>query len=176
MSFVVSRMTTFEIPVTSERSRARRSASKIVYASLPATDAARVQPVADRVDLFVSTVNRYLADKKLEFTPTRGLRLLPPGYSADPVPLEPSQLSSGERHLLLLFGSALIAEGRRLILIDEPELSLGISWKRMLLRSLLDLTGDSEAQFLIASHSVEIISPFQENALELRAAAGPRRP
>jgi ABC-type branched-subunit amino acid transport system ATPase component len=137
-------------------------------------DAARLDPVAQSVDQFVSTVNKFLADKTMEFMPREGLRLLPFGYGADRVPLETSQLSSGERHLLLLFGSALIAEGRRLILIDEPELSLGIAWKRMLLQSLLDLTETSQTQFLIASHSVEIISPFRGNAIQLRATAAQR--
>lgn len=132
-------------------------------------DADRLEPVAQRVDLFISTVNRYLSDKRMVFSPSQGIRILP-AAGLDQSPLQPSQLSSGERHLLLLFGSSLIAEGRRLILIDEPELSLGIAWKRMLLQSLLDLTREAGTQFLIASHSVEIISPFHDNACELRTS------
>lgn len=134
-------------------------------------DAEKIGPIAARVDLFVSTANSYLKDKSLEFSPGSGLRIVPDILADEEdgeEPLDPVQLSSGERHLLLLLGSSMMAGDDQLILIDEPELSLGIAWKRQLLGSLLALTSESEAQFLVASHSVEIITPFRDSAIPLR--------
>lgn len=131
-------------------------------------DADAMEPVAQRVNLLVSTANSYLRDKRLVFSSPDALSIQPLPFSSSDGPLDPAQLSSGERHLLLLFGSAMIADDRRIILIDEPELSLGISWKRKLLGSLLELTRESGAQFVVASHSVEIISPYKRCAVALR--------
>ena len=130
-------------------------------------DAENLRPVAGRIDTLVSTANSYLNDKAMSYSPGDGLTISPEPLEGEE-PLDADQLSSGERHLLLLFGSSMIAEGRRIILIDEPELSLGIQWKRRLLSSLLELTEESEAQFLVASHSVEIIAPHQASAVSLR--------
>ena len=112
-------------------------------------DAENVGPVAARLHLFVSTANVYLKDKALAFGPSIGLQIIPEAQAGDEEPpLDPLQLSSGERHLLLLLGSAMVASQNQIILIDEPELSLGIAWKRKLLDSLLALTESSAAQFL----------------------------
>lgn len=126
-------------------------------------------PVATRIHLLVSTVNSYLREKEMAYSPASGLRIVGFDEADSQASLDPAQLSSGERHLLLLFGSAMVADRGRLILIDEPELSLGISWKRQLLRSLLELTEGSQAQFLVASHSVEVISPYRLSAIALRS-------
>lgn len=81
--------------------------------------------------------------------------------------LEPNLLSSGERQLLFLMTSAVMARGASaLFIIDEPEISLNIKWQRRLIQALIDC---SPAQFIIASHSIEVLTPFQESIVELVA-------
>lgn len=77
-----------------------------------------------------------------------------------------SQISSGERQVLSLCTVALLSsQENSIILIDEPELSLNFKWQRQLVESLIEIAGSS-SQFLMASHSFEIISNHRD-CLEL---------
>jgi hypothetical protein len=51
------------------------------------------------------------------------------------VPLE--SLSSGEKQMISLFARLYLYPGKKLILIDEPELSLSIAWQRRILPDIL---------------------------------------
>jgi ABC-type cobalamin/Fe3+-siderophores transport system ATPase subunit len=64
-------------------------------------------------------------------------------------------LSSGEKHLLRLFVEILLAENNSM-LVDEPELSLHISWQRELISNFHLLNKD--AQLIFATHSPEIMA------------------
>ncbi|MGH3217160.1 MAG: AAA family ATPase [Streptosporangiaceae bacterium] len=108
------------------------------------------------VTSLLSATNDFLIDKHLEFSARKdGVRIV----TDDGQDLDPIQLSSGERQLVMLVCTAILA-GRdtRLLLIDEPELSLGVAWQRRVLESLLSLTKGSSLQFVVATHSIEIIS------------------
>lgn len=131
----------------------------------------RLTPGVLAIERFVTTANQFLRSKHLSYTPSDGLQVIVDDQQEESAALTTDQLSSGERHLLLLIGSAMVAPEGTLILLDEPELSLGIEWKRKLLQSLLDLTQESSAQFLVASHSVEIISPFISRASRMTEGA-----
>lgn len=109
------------------------------------------------IRLLTSHANYYLRDKQLTYSPQAGLRVRTD--EAKPRPLTPIKLSSGERQMLLLLCNALLASGdRTLFLIDEPELSLGVPWQRQILTSLLDLTAGTDVQFIVATHSVEMVT------------------
>lgn len=111
-------------------------------------------PAYQLIDTYVKGVNRFLDRKELQFTATRGIRLL----GRDGNNLHPESLSSGERHLLLLLSQAVLATSEnQLVIIDEPELSLGLEWQRDLLSELLRCSYSGSVQFLIASHSVQIM-------------------
>ena len=72
--------------------------------------------------------------------------------------LSPDSLSSGERQLILMLTLVAIKRTRpTLFFIDEPEISLSSTWQRKLEKSLKKLS-DSNIQFLIATHSIEILS------------------
>ena len=118
----------------------------------------RIESVTDafkKIDAFVSGVNKFLDRKILTFSATSGIRLL--GHDGADIP--PDSLSSGERHLIYLMSQATLASSDgKLLIIDEPELSLGINWQRMLLRELLECTKNSEVLFLIASHSLQVMN------------------
>jgi predicted ATP-dependent endonuclease of OLD family len=82
------------------------------------------------------------------------------GFSGES--LAPDLLSSGERQLLTLLCHLLPARKTAAIfMIDEPELSLNIKWQRKLLDSLLGFTKGASIQLIMATHSVEMITPHR---------------
>jgi len=111
------------------------------------------------IDTFVTSVNGFLTRKELRFSTLDGISLV--SHRGDV--LDPDGLSSGEKHLLLLLSNAVLATFTgSLVIIDEPELSLGIRWQRSLLSELLRCTEGSKVQFLVASHSVQIMGDVQD--------------
>jgi energy-coupling factor transporter ATP-binding protein EcfA2 len=111
-------------------------------------------PAQQLIDTYVSAVNNFLDRKELRFSATRGIEL----YGRGGAVLQPDSLSSGEKHLLVLLSHAMLATAeRQLVIIDEPELSLGIDWQRDLLEELLRCSASSKVQFLVASHSVQVM-------------------
>ena len=116
----------------------------------------------------IDTTNAYLTDKKIAFDLYDGFAVkLPGGLSNES--LDPNSLSSGEKHLLLIFLNILNVRDRpQLFLIDEPELSLNIKWQRRLVDSLLDLSKDSRCQFLLATHSIELLTKHRRNVVEVK--------
>ncbi len=124
-----------------------------------------LQDLYNLLIVFTEGVNSFLTDKKLRFSARRnGISI----HAADDKPLEPSQLSSGERQLLLLLCNTLIArEDSRLFIIDEPEISLNVTWQRKLLDVLLNLTTGTNVQFLVATHSIEMVAGHRESLAKL---------
>ncbi len=120
------------------------------------------------VDRFVLTVNSFLQDKTIAFSPGAGFSIL----NRKRVALTPAQLSSGEQQLLLLLCYVLTArDSASVFMIDEPEISLNIKWQRQLVQSLLDLTERDTTQFLFASHSMELLSQHRQRVVRLISKA-----
>lgn len=70
-----------------------------------------------------------------------------------------TSLSSGEQHELVLFYQLLFhVEPNSLILIDEPELSLHVSWQRNFLSDIQSITKFRDFDVLIATHSPQIVA------------------
>lgn len=114
-----------------------------------------LSPAHSLIDTFVKSVNTFLNRKHLRFSASGGITLV----GRDDNTLQPDGLSSGERHLLLLLSQAVLANsGRPLVIIDEPELSLGIEWQRTLLQELLKCSSSGQVKFLIASHSLQVMN------------------
>jgi ABC-type lipoprotein export system ATPase subunit len=119
-------------------------------------------PAQRLIDTFVTAVNTFLDGKSMEFSARRGIRLL----GRDGSVLHPDVLSSGERHLLFLLSQAVLAtEARPFVIVDEPELSLGIDWQRDLLEELLRCTASAGVQFLVASHSVQVMGRLSRESI-----------
>lgn len=114
--------------------------------------------------IFTSTTNTFLAGKMLDFSLHSGLVI----RTDDARVLEPAALSSGEKQLLLLLCSVLVARDQTtLYIIDEPELSLNVKWQRWLLDALLACSEGTNMQFLVATHSVEMIAGHSEGLATL---------
>lgn len=81
-------------------------------------------------------------------------------------PLKLSELSSGEKQLLIILGQALLQEKKPTIYIaDEPELSLHLKWQLSLTNGIKKL--NPNAQIIFATHSPDIVSTHQENVIRM---------
>ena len=73
--------------------------------------------------------------------------------------LELTQLSSGEQHeVVLLYELIFNAEQNILVLIDEPEISLHVTWQKEFLNDLMRIIEIQNIQVVIATHSPSIIN------------------
>jgi predicted ATPase len=76
------------------------------------------------------------------------------------------QLSSGEKQLLIILGSALLQEKSPWIYIaDEPELSLHIDWQEKLITNLRRI--NPKAQIIFATHSPDIVSVYGDRVFDM---------
>jgi ABC-type cobalamin/Fe3+-siderophores transport system ATPase subunit len=125
-----------------------------------------LQEIKDLLTLFVEQVNRFFRDKTVQLHVQKGLKITITDNNNQT--LVPEMLSSGEKQLLLLFCNTLTARDKATIfIIDEPEISLNIKWQRQLIRTLLNLTKNSQVQFLFATHSIELLSQYRSNVVKL---------
>ena len=124
--------------------------------------------ILKKVDRFVGIVNQYLADKVVEFDALEGLSIRLPQST-----LDPNLLSSGEKNILLLFLNVFLSSGQSpLFIIDEPELSLNVKWQRRLVDSLLEISEDYYCQFLLATHSIELLSKHRDYVVRVGSIDG----
>jgi ABC-type Mn2+/Zn2+ transport system ATPase subunit len=120
--------------------------------------------VHSMMETFEEEMQNYLKDKRVSLHLDRGIRF----FDSKGAQLDPASLSSGERQLIFLFCAALLSRaGRCIIMIDEPELSLNVKWQRLLVSSLSHLTKGATTQFVMASHSIEIISQHRNAIVPL---------
>ncbi|MES2589194.1 MAG: AAA family ATPase [Bacteroidota bacterium] len=86
-------------------------------------------------------------------------------------PLELSQLSSGEQHeVVLLYELIFNVKPNILVLIDEPEISLHITWQKEFLNDLIKIIKIQNIQVLIATHSPAIINDRWDLVYNLETA------
>ncbi|MGC8541539.1 MAG: AAA family ATPase [Phycisphaerae bacterium] len=110
--------------------------------------------ILKRMELFKEMINRRFQYKQMKIDKNQGFIFETPQGGVVP----PSELSSGEQHEVVLANQLLfdVPEGA-LILIDEPELSLHVAWQQDFLKDLEKISGVIRMDFLIATHSPQII-------------------
>jgi len=124
-----------------------------------------LQDTQDLLTLFVDTINNiFFRDKRIRLHVREGISIMTESGRE----ILPEMLSSGEKQLLLLFCNTLTArEQATIFIIDEPEISLNIKWQRQLIRTLLALTKGSQVQFMLATHSLELLAQYRRNVIKL---------
>jgi predicted ATP-binding protein involved in virulence len=124
--------------------------------------------IAAKIDLLKHTVNNRFTYKKISIDKEKGFVF----RTDEGQPLNPSHLSSGEQHMLVLFSELLFrVESNSLVMIDEPEISLHVTWQKQFLRDLQGVTELASFDVLIATHSPQIISDrWDELTVELQGA------
>jgi energy-coupling factor transporter ATP-binding protein EcfA2 len=129
-----------------------------------------LQELRDVLTTFIFNLNDLYSGKKVTYKLSHGLRI----YTSNGAELRPEYLSSGEKQLLVLLCNTVIARDQTSIfVIDEPELSLNIKWQRKLVKTLLDGVSGSAVQFILATHSIELLSAYQESVVKLEASEWP---
>jgi hypothetical protein len=120
----------------------------------------------NQINRFTSVINGFLRDKHIAIDTREGISIFID--DSEQQKLNVDNLSSGEKQLILLFCNVLTSSERASIfLIDEPEISLNIKWQRKLVDSLLDIAGESKGQFVLATHSIELLSKHMSQTIKL---------
>lgn len=110
-----------------------------------------------RLNLFVNILNKRLSStkKRVFIDKEKGYCVTLP--NGDEISLE--KLSSGEQHeIVLLYDLLFRTTTGSLVLVDEPELSLHITWQQKFLEDVLEIAKLTGLKMLIATHSPDIIS------------------
>lgn len=82
--------------------------------------------------------------------------------------LSVTDLSSGEQHQIVLFFELIFASaGINFFLIDEPEISLHVEWQRRFIDDLQKVQKLTGANFIVATHSPQIINNRRDIAVSL---------
>lgn len=107
-----------------------------------------------KIEKFVAVCDKYLSSagdsKSLTFDPQSLAVIVKDSYTGDRISL--NDLSSGEKQVISLMATIYLNDSSpKIILIDEPELSLSIDWQRMILPDLN--AGESVRQVIAITHS-----------------------
>ncbi|HDX8328609.1 TPA: AAA family ATPase [Raoultella terrigena] len=77
-----------------------------------------------------------------------------------------NELSSGEKQMIILLGQIYLSESKPILYIaDEPEVSLHVKWQDKIVDALLTI--NPNAQFLLATHSPDVIGRRRDFALKV---------
>lgn len=130
-----------------------------------------VEDVEEKLSVFVDTARKIellrkmindkfsYSQKIMNFSKEKGF-IFETHYPSDAETkkLSPTDLSSGEQHeLVLLYELLFKVEPNSLVLIDEPELSLHVTWQAQFLKDLQEIMKLTNLSVLMATHSPDII-------------------
>ena len=110
--------------------------------------------INERKNLFVSLINECFTEtgKVLSNDSTKLIFL-----KDNAISIYPKELSSGEKQLLIILLTVLLERGEESILmLDEPEISMHISWQYKLIDMILQL--NPNVQIILTTHSPMIFS------------------
>jgi ABC-type Mn2+/Zn2+ transport system ATPase subunit len=135
-----------------------------VYAEDTWKKLASLDELLGRVRVFKRLIEERFAPKTVEIDKQNGFIIKNKGESI--VPLE--KLSSGEQHQLVLFFELLFElKSNALILIDEPELSLHVSWQKQFISDLKQIIELNKFDVVLATHSPSLIGRWPELIVEI---------
>lgn len=121
-------------------------------------------PLLARVERFVDIVNSKFLYKSMAIDQEEGFTF----RADDGRPIPAAGLSSGEQHELVLTYSLLFnTVPGSLVMIDEPEISLHVVWQQQFISDLEKISEVVKMQFLIATHSPQIINKWWDRAVAL---------
>lgn len=124
------------------------------------------QDLISKLDLFTKIVNSRLTFKHLRITRENGFEIVDNDNPEKVLRL--SQLSSGEKQEIVLFYELIFDSGNNLfLLIDEPEISLHITWQKQFLNDLLEVSKLIQLRAIVATHSPQIVSNHLDIQIDL---------
>ncbi len=121
-------------------------------------------PLAESVVALTDMINPMLFRKTMTLDSSKGFNvILDDGRSIDP-----SMLSSGEKQLLLMLYSLMFeAVPGGVVIIDEPEISLHITWQQCIASLFLSIARTRGLQLLMATHSPQVVHDRWDLTVEL---------
>lgn len=121
--------------------------------------------MAKKIDLLKKIINDHFLFKELYIDKQSGFVF----ESKNKQVIDPSDLSSGEQHeLVLLYRLLFKIEPNSLILIDEPEISLHVAWQKRFLNDIQSISDIKDLNILIATHSPQIINEKWDWTVKLK--------
>lgn len=125
----------------------------------------------EKIDMLEGTINARLLGKQLHINADDGI-VIRRDRDGERIPL--TALSSGEQHeIILIFDLLFNVKRGGLVLIDEPEISLHIAWQQHFIADVLKIARLVGFQFVIATHSPQIIEDFWPQAQRLGPETAP---
>ena len=111
-----------------------------------------------KIELFRKIINDRLLWKEVKINVEKGIEV--ESTETDlPIPLE--KLSSGEQHLLVLYYDMIFRiDAGTLVLIDELEISLHVSWQKRFIPEVKKISEVNGMKALIATHSPTLIGKY----------------
>jgi len=120
--------------------------------------------IVNRLEEFEKIMEDFLVGKTVRVNTRDGLRI--EGYDGNK--LTEDDFSSGEFHFVYMMVAALLCERSGTILaVDEPELSLHVSWQRKLILALSKCASGASPLFLFATHSTAISAAHKDAVIQL---------
>lgn len=108
-----------------------------------------------KVTKFIDELNDFFSESN-KFVSFNGERIIIKNNKTDKS-INIRQLSSGERQLLFILIKALnMSAGKNILLMDEPEISLHMSWQKKLISSIKRI--NDTCQIIIVTHSASILA------------------
>lgn len=165
ISLVDERSSVIEIP---ERMEPWQRAVLWTYLSDTEAKLDTFRDLLDRVSRLRDIVNSRFLFKHLEIDRERGFRLV----SDDGHELGLASLSSGEQHELVLAYDLLFnVPSGALVLIDEPEISLHVSWQKSFISDLRKIASLVRFRTIVATHSPQIAGKWADRMVVLGPGA-----
>lgn len=137
-----------------EKTDASQRSVMTLYVDDTAKKLGALDDLARRIELMLENINRKFKHKSIRISKDKGLAAV----TSDGKLLELASLSSGEQHeLVLLYDLLFRVKPNTLVLIDEPELSLHVTWQKSFLPDLLEIVAATNFDVLLATHSPFIV-------------------
>lgn len=107
-----------------------------------------------KIELFSTLIeNKVFANKKFTLSPAYGIRCI----SDNGAIIDLDCLSSGEQNqLILLYDFIFRVQDNSILLLDEPENSLHVTWQRLFINDIQLIAEKKNLQTIIATHSSRI--------------------
>ncbi|OQX06313.1 MAG: hypothetical protein BWK73_31185 [Thiothrix lacustris] len=164
-----------EVNVDADRFDTKRfsqglSSVKLVAMNLHAQDAKSkldvLEPLAKRLERFLSLINSKFSNKSLRIEYSKGIVM----RDSDGNSIALTVLSTGEQHLfILLYDLIFLIRKNQLVLIDEPEAGLHVSWQDSFIDDLKAIIDIAQFDVILATHSPYIIGDHSNLMVALSA-------
>ena len=126
--------------------------------------------VMNPIELFLDTVNEFISTsdfkKKIDINMNGRVYFSTEDNERG---LSIQFLSSGERQLLVFFANLIFGvkdTSSGIFVVDEPELSLHLSWQKVFVKKALEV--NKNVQFIFATHAPEIIGSYRNKTEKLQ--------